>query len=618
MSTANRIQPMPVQLVNQIAAGEVVERPASVVKELLENSLDAGATKITIDIERGGSKLIRISDNGYGIHKDDLVLSLSPHATSKIRSIDDLEVVTSLGFRGEALPSIASVSHLQLTSCWQGGEETWQVTMDNSKASAIAPAANKPGTTIEVRDLFFNVPARRKFLRTEKTEFSHLDDVVKRISLSRFDVDISLRHNQRTVKQLRAASNRLEQEKRIAEICGPAFIEQAVYMDFDYQGLRLWGWIAQPTFSRSQADMQYFYVNGRVVRDRLVSHAVRQAYSDVLYHGRHAAYVLFFTCDPAMVDVNAHPGKHEVRFRQSREVHDFLFRAIHKSIAEITAGGTRSHDYKHFSHSEASHAGVDIQDSDENQMTPGQYQFRQQAPSQSSMSFAVAEQRRAYSDFASSGLAQSFDQETGNRSITEMASEDMPALGFARAQLHGIYILAENATGLVLVDMHAAHERITYERLKTAHEGGGIKSQPLLVPMIMSVSSKEAQLVEDFTQVFSQLGFEVDRVADESIKVRQIPVILSNSDVETLLRDLLSDLLIHGSSSRVEQAMNEILSTMACHGSVRANRKLRVEEMNALLRDMEITERSGQCNHGRPTWIQLSIAELDKLFMRGR
>jgi DNA mismatch repair protein MutL len=619
MSTTNRIQPMPVQLVNQIAAGEVVERPASVVKELLENSLDAGATKISIDIEKGGSKLIRISDNGSGIHKDDLVLSLSPHATSKIRSIDDLEVVTSLGFRGEALPSIASVSHLQLTSCWQGGDETWSVTMANSKASAIAPAANKPGTTIEVRDLFFNVPARRKFLRTEKTEFTHLDDVVKRISLSRFDVDITLRHNQRVIKQLPAASSRLQQEKRVAEICGPAFIEQAVYMDYEYQGLRLWGWIAQPTFSRSQADMQYFYVNGRVVKDRLVSHAVRQAYADVLYHGRHAAYVLFFSCDPATVDVNAHPGKHEVRFRQSREVHDFLFRAIHKSIAEITAGETRSHDYKYFSNQAVSDTAASLGAQEHMRVNSGQYDSRRHTPTQSSMAFAVAEQQRAYAGFASSDMGErKLTRETDDQTLSAMVSEDMPPLGFARAQLHGIYILAENAAGLVLVDMHAAHERITYERLKTAHEGGGIQSQPLLVPMLLSVSSKEAQLVEDSADVFHQLGFELDRVADESIKLRQIPVILSNSDVETLLRDLLSDLLINGASSRIQQAMNEILSTMACHGSVRANRKLSIEEMNVLLRDMEITERSGQCNHGRPTWIQLSIAELDKLFMRGR
>ncbi len=476
--------------------------------------------------------------------------------------------------------------------------------MNNSQASEIVPAANKPGTSIEVRDLFFNIPARRKFLRTEKTEFSHLDDVVKRISLSRFDVDISLRHNQRVVKMLRAASNRLEQEKRVAEILGPAFIEQAVHMDFDYEGLRLWGWIAQPTFSRSQADMQYFYVNGRVVKDRLVSHAVRQAYSDVLFHGRHPAYVLFFECDPVMVDVNAHPGKHEVRFRQSRQIHDFLFRAIHKSLAEVTAGDAHSHDYQHFSMPTESVPTSGVRDklvSD-----PGLVQQRQ--PAQSSMPFAVAEQRRAYTEFAPEKMP----------SLAENETQDMPPLGFARAQLHGIYILAENASGMVLVDMHAAHERITYERLKTAREGEGIKSQPLLVPITLSVSAKEAQLVEDQSEIFRQLGFEVDRVADESIKIRQMPIILSNSDVETLLRDVLADLLTHGSSSRVEQALNEILSTMACHGSIRANRKLTIEEMNALLRDMEITERSGQCNHGRPTWIQMSIAELDKLFMRGR
>ena len=633
MASTPRIQSMPVQLVNQIAAGEVVERPASVVKELLENSLDAGATKVVIDVEKGGTKLIRISDNGHGIHKDDLVLSLSPHATSKIRSLDDLEEVTSLGFRGEALPSIASVSHLKLTSHWQGADETWQVTMDNSRASDITPAANQPGTTIEVRDLFFNVPARRKFLRTEKTEFSHLDDVVKRISLSRFDVDISLRHNQRVVKQLRAASSRIEQEKRIAEICGPAFVEQAAYMDFDYEAMRLWGWIAQPTFSRSQADMQYFYVNGRVVKDRLVTHAVRQAYSDVLFHGRHPAYVLFFECDPATVDVNAHPGKHEVRFRQSRQVHDFLFRAIHKSIAEITVGEAKTHDYSQYA--KFSHAGdadslrQGMNTANSNTSGDAGKTFHQPGPqlrgSQASMPFAVAEQRRSYAEFSSypaTNAANSADLagfvDSRDAAASAEGSADMPPLGYAKAQLHGIYILAENAQGMVLVDMHAAHERITYERLKTARQGEGISSQPLLVPLVLSVSAKEAQLVQDNGELFSQLGFEVDRVADESIKLRQVPVILSNTDVESLLRDVLSDLLVHGSSSRIQQEINEILSTMACHGSVRANRKLTIEEMNALLRDMEITERSGQCNHGRPTWIQLTIAELDKLFMRGQ
>jgi len=562
-------------------------------------------------VEQGGTKLIRITDNGHGIHKDDLALSLSPHATSKIRSIDDLEKVISLGFRGEALPSIASVSHLQLSSNWQGSDETWQISMNNSQASELIPAANKPGTTIEVRDLFFNIPARRKFLRTEKTEFSHLDDVVKRISLSRFDVDILLRHNQRVTKTLRAADSRLQQEKRIAEVCGPAFIEQAVHMDFEYEGLRLWGWIAQPTFSRSQADMQYFYVNGRVVKDRLVTHAVRQAYSDVLFHGRHPAYVLFFECDPASVDVNAHPGKHEVRFRRSREIHDFLFRAIHKSLSEVVAGTDSSHEFSHFSPGRP--AAVQSNQSSESSAMASTAQYKQ--PSQSSIPFAAAEQRRAYTEFSSNNAGR---VAALNPVPAESENGEVPLLGYARAQLHGIYILAENAQGLVMVDMHAAHERITYERLKTAMQSDGIQTQPLLVPMTLAVSAKEALLVEEKPEVFFKLGFEIDRVADESIKIRQIPVILSSGNVESLLRDVLSDMLMHGSSSRVEQEINEILSTMACHGSIRANRKLTLDEMNALLRDMEITERSGQCNHGRPTWIQLTIAELDKLFMRGR
>lgn len=612
---------MPTQLVNQIAAGEVVERPAAVAKELIENSLDAGAKKISIDVEQGGSKLIRISDDGHGIHKDDMVLSLSPHATSKIRDIDDLEKVSSLGFRGEALPSIASVSHLTLSSCWQGGDETWQLSMDNSVASEIQPVPNRPGTVVEVRDLFFNVPARRKFLRTEKTEFNHLDDVVKRISLSRFDVEISLRHNQRVVKHLRAASTRLEQEKRIAEICGPAFIEQAVYMDFEHEGLHLWGWIAQPTFSRSQADMQYFYVNGRVVKDRLVTHAVRQAYADVLFHGRHPAYVLFFECDPATVDVNAHPGKHEVRFRQGRMVHDFLYRAIHRSIAEITAADDAAHAFRHFSGDEKMMQDVSAAETVNSQSSTGDQ------VSQSSLSFAVSEPESSYTDtgaeIKSNAVVDSFIRQAQSRAASgpdgiELQDGDMPALGYARAQIHGIYILAENSSGLVLVDMHAAHERITYERLKAEQGSEGVRAQPLLVPMTLSVSSREAQLVEDSASVFRSLGFEVDRVAQESIKVRQVPVMLSGGDIETLLRDVLSDLLSHGVTQRIEESMNEILSTMACHNSVRANRKLTIEEMNALLRDMEITQRSGQCNHGRPTWVQLTVAELDRLFMRGR
>lgn len=597
-----RILAMPTQLVNQIAAGEVVERPASVVKELLENSIDAGATQIQIDVEQGGIKTIRIRDNGHGIHKDDLVLSLSPHATSKIRSLDDLERVRSLGFRGEALPSIASVSRLSLTSRWHESDLAWSIGATGSRDFDIQPAASVSGTTVEVRDLFFNVPARRKFMRTEKTEFNHLEEVVKRIALSHFEVDITLRHNQRAVRQLRAAADRLQQEKRIADIFGTAFIEQAVHIDFVIDDLRLWGWIGLPTFSRSQADMQYFYVNGRMVRDKLVSHAVRQAYQDVLFHGRHPAFVLFFEVDAKTVDVNAHPGKHEVRFRESRAVHDFLFRAINKSLAQTRPSDDDSHKISHFGPRTSPFAGLSAASSSGTRIQD-----------QQSLTLAIAEQRRAYGQLAETDLAL---LERGTQQTKEQG--EYPPLGFARAQLHGIYILAENQQGMVLVDMHAAHERITYEGLKQAHAEGGIQSQPLLVPISLAVSEKEARWAEANSDVFAELGFDVDSTGPESLRIRQCPVLLAHSDAETLLRDVLADCMTHGSSTRIHEAINEVLSTMACHGSIRANRMLSIAEMNALLRDMEITERSGQCNHGRPTWVQLSIGDLDKLFMRGR
>lgn len=603
-TSPKRIHAMPTQLVNQIAAGEVVERPASVIKELLENSLDAGANKIDIDIEQGGIKLIRIRDNGHGIHKDDLALSLSPHATSKIRSIDELETVASLGFRGEALPSIASVSRLSLTSKWHNSNEAWKVKVDHSRDAEIEPAAHAQGTTVEVNDLFFNVPARRKFLRTEKTEYSHLEDVVKRIALSRFDIALSLRHNRKTIKQFRVAKDRKQQEQRLAEVMGPAFIEQAVYTDYSIDGLRLWGWMGSPTFSRSQADMQYFYVNGRMVRDKVVSHAVRQAYQDVLYHGRHPAYVLFLDMDPAGVDVNAHPGKHEVRFRQSRSVHDFLFRAIHKSLAEIKQGDAESHAVQHFA------AVTETQSATDN-ASAGTHQYPSQPYQQNRMPLQVAEQTSAYQDFMRPILQSA-------TSIAESDDKEAPPLGFALAQLHGIYILAENAQGLILVDMHAAHERITYERLKQSYQATRVQSQPVLVPETIAVSEKEAELAQQYNTQFEKLGFSLGRSGPQSLKIREVPVMLANSDVESLVRDVLADIIKHGDSHRIEEHINEILSTMACHGSVRANRQLTVPEMNALLRDMEVTERSGQCNHGRPTWIQMSIADLDKMFMRGR
>ncbi len=614
---SNRIQQMPNQLINQIAAGEVVERPASVVKELLENSLDAGASKIDIDIEQGGTKLIRIRDNGQGIHKDDLALALSRHATSKIRNLDDLEHIRSLGFRGEALPSIASISRLSITSRQNDGDG-FKVQGQDEQSAQVSPAAHSLGTTIEVRDLFYNVPARRKFLRTEKTEFGHLEDVVKRIALSHFNVEVSLSHNQRAIKFWRAANDQKSMEQRIAEVCGKAFIEQSQYMCFEAANLKLHGWIALPSFSRSQADMQYFFVNGRIIRDKLVTHAVRQAYQDVLYHGRHPAYVLFLQLDPAMVDVNAHPTKHEVRFREGRLVHDFLFRGIHKALADVRPESINTEEQ---GAAENSFNGV----------MPSVVQPLQTSLSgisnyggparQSQMSSDVNEQIQAYANLSSGVLSATnlpAELSIGESQQVGDGGQEVPPLGFAVAQLHGIYILSQTTGGMVIVDMHAAHERITYERMKQDMQQGSLASQPLLVPISVSLSEKEATLAEEQTEIFTELGFELDRSAPESIRIRQIPVLLARADAETLVRDVLSDLLSYGSSERIRNAINKVLGTMACHGSVRANRSLTVPEMNALLRDMETTERSGQCNHGRPTWTEFSLDAIDKWFMRGQ
>jgi len=604
-----RIHQMPHQLINQIAAGEVVERPSSVIKELLENSLDADADKIEIDVEQGGIKLIRIADNGSGIHKDDMALALSRHATSKIRNLDDLEHVNSLGFRGEAVPSIASISRLLITSATEG-QDGWQVIGDGSeKEIEQKPAAHKRGTTIEVRDLFFNVPARRKFLKTEKTEFKHLDDVIKRIALSRFDISLSLTHNRKSIRQFRAATDKTGQERRVAEICGKSFIEQSVYIEHEAIGLKIWGWIALPTFSRSQADLQYFYVNGRMVKDRVVTHAVRQAYQDVLYHGRHPAYILFFELDPVLVDVNAHPTKSEVRFRESRTVHDFLYRSIHDAIAKIKPENPDSAS----AYSQPAFSGNSSSAFAQPEITASSGFGGGYIPQQSNMSLAIEEQIAAYSQLANSqARAEISDQQSTEEDNT------YPPLGFAKAQIHGIFILAENRDGLVIVDMHAAHERITYERLKQAYDGEGILSQPLLVPIDIEVSEKEADFVESELKFFKDIGLEVDRSGPQTVRIRQIPVLLNKTNAEALLRDVLSDFSVHGRSDRIKNMMNEVLGTMACHGSVRANRQLTIPEMNALLRDMEKTERSGQCNHGRPTWVQMNVSQIDKLFMRGQ
>ena len=594
-----KIRVLSPQLANQIAAGEVVERPASVLKELVENSLDAGAKRIDIEVEQGGVKLLRVRDDGRGIPEAEIPLALSRHATSKISNLDDLEAVATLGFRGEALASIASVSRLSLTSN-NGASQGWKAVSEGRDMEVdIEPAPHPLGTSVEVRDLFFNTPARRKFLRTETTEYNRIDDHAKKLALSHMNVAFSLRHNQRVNLNLNPAFSVTEQEKRVADICGTSFMEQALYVDNERTGIRLWGWIGLPTFSRSQADLQHFFVNGRQIRDKVVSHAIRQAYQDVLYHGRHPAFVLFLEIDPCDVDVNVHPTKHEVRFRDSRVIHGFVSATLQRALAQDRP---QDHLQPSLNHS------VGAQPAELNE------------PKQSAMGLSINSAQYGSLPTSSRPAAQDLMNNYQSLYGTEQEGDhnDIPPLGFAIAQLKGIYILAENAHGLIIVDMHAAHERITYERLKTNLEAENLVSQPLLVPESLSVSQREADTVEQYPEFFSRLGFVVERAALESVVVREIPAILRGSQVEALLRDVISDVLEHGSSERIRHHINDILSTMACHGSVRANRRLSVPEMNALLRDMEATERSGQRNHGRPTYSQLTLEQLDKLFLRGR
>jgi DNA mismatch repair protein MutL len=603
----SRIHQLSQRLANQIAAGEVVERPASIVKELLENSMDAGAQRIDVDIEQGGVKIIRVRDDGCGIEQEDMPLALARHATSKITELDDLEAVATLGFRGEALASMASVSRLTLTSNTQNNTAGWQAQAEGQEmVAAVLPAAHQRGSTVEVRDLFFNTPARRKFLRSEKTEFLRIDETLKKLALSRFDIAFHWRHNQRTVQQLREALTLPEQERRVATLCGSAFMQQAFRVDVQHDDLQLCGWLAQPAFSRSQPDLQYFYVNGRAIRDKLIAHAVRLAFQDVLHHSRHPAYVLYLVVDPASVDVNVHPTKHEVRFRDSRRVHDFVFRSLARALAELRPNSEA------IAHTAAEHFSPTAQ----------QQPFQNRMP----LLDAARDVRQSLPHYAALYTPQTLSAaQLDNAAQTVSVSaaiasnaDDVPPLGYALAQLKGVYILAENAQGLVLVDTHAAHERITYERLKCAYDAQQIVCQPLLVPQSVAVSEREADCAEAQCAFFAELGVQVDRVGPETLLIRQVPVLLMQGNSEQLLRDILSDLMQHGSTTRIRESVNGVLSTMACHGSVRANRRMTIPEMNALLRDMEITERSGQCNHGRPTWIPVSLAELDKWFMRGQ
>ena len=579
------IQQLPNHLINQIAAGEVVERPASVVKELVENSLYAGANSVHIDIQAGGQKLIRIRDNGGGIGREELALALSRHATSKISSLDDLEAVASLGFRGEALPSIASVARLTLSSATAGSDSAWQVEADNGVISEPRPAAHPQGTTVEVHDLFYNTPARRRFLRTERTEFGHIEKWIRRLALSRQDVAFTLTHNRRSVMQLPAAQTDEDRLQRLARICGEAFADQAVSLSHETEGVALTGWIGLPTYNRSQPDMQYWFVNGRSISDKTLSHAARHAYRDVLFHGRYPAYVLSITMDPATVDANAHPAKHEIRFRDGRRIHGIVSQSVAAALSETRPGG---------------HAAGPAP------MPHSQAQMQRAMP----LPGAVRETLATYQAFSAQGSAAAVDI---NREPSEI-----PPLGYAVAQIGGVFVLAENANGLVIVDMHAAHERILYEKLKTGFDDKAVVRQPLLVPTSVAVAQSEADMVEQSTGVFENLGLIIDRAGPTSLVIREVPALLRNADAETLLRDVLADLSQAGQSNRVEDMCHDLLATMACHHSVRANRVLSIEEMNALLREMEVTDRADQCNHGRPTWTAISMAELDKLFLRGQ
>jgi len=626
------IRPLPEILINQIAAGEVVERPASVVKELVENAIDAGASRVDIDLEEGGVRLIRIRDNGSGIAPEQLPLAVSRHATSKIADLDDLESVATLGFRGEALPSIASVSRFTLSSRRAHDEHGSALQIEGGKIGEVTPRAHAPGTTVEVRELFYNVPARRKFLRAERTELGHIEEWLRSLALARPDVELRVSHNGKASRRYKPGD--LYSDARLAETLGEDFANQAVRVDHSGAGLRLHGWIAQPHYSRASADQQYLYVNGRSVRDRSVAHAVKMAYGDVLYHGRQPAYVLFLELDPTRVDVNVHPAKHEVRFRDSRLVHDFVYRTLKDALADTRAGMSAQeigagpvHPVDAAAAPMASSAGASgfglargpAPGAGSGGGGGGFSGWRPQQPRGLQVADAPAAYAALYAAPAGAERGAALPpMPTENGLPVTSADAGVPPLGYAIAQLHGIYILAENAEGLIVVDMHAAHERIGYERLKNAHDGIGLQSQPLLVPITLAVGEREADTAESEAETLAALGFEVTRAGPGSLHVRSIPALLAHAEPEGLLRDVLTDLREHGQSRRVVSARDELLSTMACHGAVRANRRLTVPEMNALLRDMEITERSGQCNHGRPTWARFSLAEIDRWFLRGR
>ena len=578
------------RVANQIAAGEVVERPASIVKELVENSLDAGAQSISIEIEESGVRRISVADDGVGIHQDDLRLALERHATSKIETSEDLALVTTMGFRGEALASVASIARVTLTSRTHQMENAWQLVVEGGHEISLRPAARSEGTTVTVENLFFNTPARRKFLKAERTEKAHVTDTVRKLSLVNDNISFLLSDGGRTNERIPAVS---KLENRIQLLLGADFLDSAIPIDESREDLRLWGWVGSPTFNRRTRDQQHFFVNNRYVKDTIVSHAIRQAYRDVMFHGRHPVFVLYVSLDPSKVDVNVHPTKSEVRFREARQIHDFIFGSLNRALRQTES----IYQSSSIGNSESLGSRVDI---------------------------ASFQPQQAQIDTKSLELQpDSGDIETVLSPIQKQQSavtnNGVPPLGFALAQLHGIYILAENSDGLVVVDMHAAHERITYERMKKDFlEEERMVTQRLLIPAVVEVGVRDAELVEANGNELTQFGLVVERMSSTGVVVREIPALLTESNIESLIRDVLQEFENYGSMDGLQEQAEDLFRTMACHCSVRANRRLSLDEMNGLLRQMERTENAGQCNHGRPTFAVQSMADLDRAFLRGQ